>query len=121
MIPDPNTQGSSETRVEAVRLPSDLADVIRNSHRIFEVLKSLAHPARLVIMGCIVDGATSVSELVAVLGLNQSTLSKQLRRLCDDGLIDCERNSRDRRSIVFHLRDDRIRGVIGSLLAEFSV
>jgi ArsR family transcriptional regulator, virulence genes transcriptional regulator len=81
-------------------------------------LKSLAHPARLVILCRLAEGAATVGELEVLLALPQAAVSKHLARLRDEGLVAFER---DGRSIVYTLADARTRRIIGTLYDEFCV
>lgn len=98
-------------------LRPDLSDMVRNSRRIAGILKSLAHPARLIIIRRLATGAASVKELIALLELSQSALSKQLARLREGELVEFDRVGRN---VTYRLRDERIRGLISHLLHEIS-
>ena len=51
------------------------------------VLQALAHPLRLGIMQALAESPLTCSELQALLGCPQSTLSLQLKVLVDQGLV----------------------------------
>jgi len=52
-----------------------------------EVLKALAHPARLEIVGGLLKNECNVSQIQEKLGLPQSTVSQHLRVLKNGGII----------------------------------
>lgn len=54
------------------------------------LFQSLGDPARLAILRRLANGSTRVVDLVAALGLAQSTVSKHLACLRDCGLVDSE-------------------------------
>ena len=56
------------------------------------VLKALADPVRLRIVRAVSQAELSVAELVQVLGLPQSTVSRHLKPLRDSGLVGTRRN-----------------------------
>ena len=56
-----------------------------------DVLKALAHPARLRIVAALCEGTENVTGLAARLGLPQAIVSQQLRILRMSGLVDMER------------------------------
>jgi len=58
------------------------------------LLKALAHPRRLMIMGHLVGGEKTVGELQERCGISQSQLSQFLARMRLEGLIACERRGR---------------------------
>src|ERR1700759_743184 len=66
-------------------------------------LQALAAPSRLMILSRLRGGPMSVTELVAAVGLEQSSVSHQLRLLRTLGLVDSERRGR---SILYSLFDD---------------
>ncbi|RLB65412.1 MAG: ArsR family transcriptional regulator [Deltaproteobacteria bacterium] len=53
--------------------------------RVVDVLKAVAHPARLRIVAVLRDGKRNVNGLATTLGLNQAIVSQQLRilRMCN--------------------------------------
>lgn len=55
--------------------------------RAIEVLKALAHPARLRILGMLASGELCVCQMTAVLGLAVSTVSAHLAELRRAGLV----------------------------------
>jgi len=58
------------------------------------LLKALSHPGRLLIMGHLVAGPKSVSELQELCGISQSQLSQFLSRMKLEELVSCERKGR---------------------------
>ena len=90
--------------------------MLENASLTTQFLKSLAHPARLVILCRLAEGGINVGELETMLGLPQAAVSKQLARLREDGLVDCRREGR---SIVYSLADERTRRIIRALYDEF--
>jgi len=57
-------------------------------------LKALANENRLMILCYLADGEKSVSELEALLGIRQPTLSQQLARLRVEGLVQTRRDAK---------------------------
>lgn len=92
------------------------ADMLDNAQRTTEFLKALSHPARLVILCKLAEGALTVGELEEFLELPQSAVSKQLARLRDDDLVEFRR---DGRSITYSLKGERTLRVIQTLYDEF--
>jgi ArsR family transcriptional regulator len=66
------------------------ANVLRAS----DFLKTLAHPHRLLILCHLAEGERSVGELERLLKLRQPTLSQQLARLREDGLVETRRTGK---------------------------
>jgi len=53
-----------------------------------EVAKALAHPSRLLIVDALSQSETCVCDLTAMVGADQSTVSKHLAVLRNAGLVD---------------------------------
>ncbi len=96
--------------------PPNSSEMLANAQRTTDFLKSLSHPARLVILCRLAEGRASVGELEDFLQLPRSAVSKQLARLREDGLVDC---TRDGRSITYSLLDEKARVIISTLYQEF--
>lgn len=79
-------------------------------------LKAISHPARLVILCRLAEGAANVGELEAFTELPQAEVSKHLARLRADGLVAAERDGRARTYALTEARTARIMRV---LHAEF--
>lgn len=79
-------------------------------------LKSLSHPARLVLLCRLTESPATVSELEAFIDLPQAEVSKHLARLRADGLVRAERIGR---SINYALTDERTAKVVRLLHKEF--
>ncbi|MFZ0382072.1 MAG: metalloregulator ArsR/SmtB family transcription factor [Solirubrobacteraceae bacterium] len=75
------------------------------AERLADTMFALATPSRLLILAALRDGARSVSEIIAVVGMEQSAVSHQLRVLRDHGVVSVERRGRER---LYGLRDEHI-------------
>ncbi len=75
------------------------------AERLADTMFALATPSRLLILAALRDGARSVSEIIAVVGMEQSAVSHQLRVLRDYGVVSVERRGRER---LYGLRDEHI-------------
>ena len=69
-----------------LNFPGSAMEVLRdNSERAASLLKSLANPDRLLLLCQLVEGERSVTELEALTGIRQPTLSQQLGVLRNEG------------------------------------
>jgi len=75
-------------------------------------LRSLASRHRLMILCVLFEGETSVSELVARLGLTQSNLSRHLATLRGEGLVATRR---ERTTIYYAIGSERVRPILAEL------
>ena len=72
----------------------------------------LASEARLQILCRLLDGERSVGELAQACGISQSSMSQQLKRLKDAGLIE---GRRDRQTIYYSVKGREVAAVLGTL------
>ena len=70
----------------------------RTAEMVSELMKTLAHPKRLLILCQLVEGERSVGELAKLLGMREAAVSQQLTLLRKDKLVAtrtfCARPSR---------------------------
>ncbi len=75
-----------------------------------KIIKALAHPSRLFIVEELNKKERSAGELTKMIGSDQSTVSKHLSILKNEGLIFDERNGT---TIMYHLKCPCILNFIG--------
>jgi DNA-binding transcriptional ArsR family regulator len=71
------------------------------AEQVADAMFALSTPSRVEILGCLLEGARSVSELTESLGMGQSAVSHQLRVLREHELVKAEWVGR-RRLYVLH-------------------
>jgi len=81
----------------------------RDLDRLSLIYKALADPTRLKIVSALKDGEMCVCDLAALLGLSESAVSHQLRRLRDLSLV---RNRRDGQVLYYSLDDHHVNELI---------
>lgn len=94
----------------------DPGEMSSNARDAASFLKGLANENRLMILCNLVEGEMNVRDLEARLGIRQPTLSQQLTRLRNDGLVETRRESK---SIYYSLASDEAREVIEHLFWLF--
>ena len=77
-----------------------------------DLLRALAHEARLMILCMLVEGEKSVGELEAFLEMRQPTVSQQLARLRADRLVQTRREGK---TIYYSLASEEARKVVSVL------
>ena len=77
-----------------------------------DVLKALAHPARLRIVAALCEGEQSVSGLAQRLGIRPAIVSQQLRILRMSGLVAAARKGG---FAVYHLAEPRLKDLVACL------
>jgi DNA-binding transcriptional ArsR family regulator len=80
------------------------------------LLKTLAHPVRLMLACTLAEGEYSVGELEERLGIHQPTLSQQLGVLREAGIV---KTRRDARQIFYRLTEARAARLIEALYTIF--
>jgi DNA-binding transcriptional ArsR family regulator len=75
------------------------------AEQVADAMFALSTPSRVQILGCLLDGPHAVTELMDKLGMEQSTVSHQLRVLREHTLVKAERVGRRR---VYALHDEHV-------------
>ena len=88
----------------------------KSARRASRFLKTISNEHRLLVLCNLADSEKTVSELAAIIGINQPTLSQQLARLRADGLVDTRRNGKN---IYYSLARTEVRDVIQVLHDAF--
>jgi len=86
--------------------------------KVNRIFKALSDPTRLRIVFLLLDRELCVCELMAILGLEQSRISHQLRILRDGGLL---RDDREGRWIIYRMPEavkERLRPLLEMSLRE---
>jgi len=91
-------------------------DMTRHADSAASLLKSLAHPARLLVMCRLVEGEASVSDLQALGELSMSALSQHLAVLRDAGLVNTRREAQ---TIYYSLAESHALGVMNALHSAY--
>ena len=90
--------------------------IAKSASRASRFLKSISNEHRLLVLCNLVESEKTVSELAALIGINQPTLSQQLARLRADGLVATRRSGK---SIHYSLASDHARAMLGLLFELF--
>jgi len=91
------TATSREMMVGSDRVPAatpPLSALLEAAEQAGVLLRSIANTRRLLILCVLVEGERSVGELEAIIGLSQPTMSQQLARLREDGLVATRRQGK---------------------------
>ena len=75
------------------------------AEKVADAMFALSTPSRVLILGCLLDGPHTVSELMDALEMEQSAVSHQLRVLREHRLVRAEREGRTR---VYALHDEHV-------------
>ncbi|BBU81765.1 transcriptional regulator [Escherichia coli] len=93
---------------------TELAQLQACAEQAAALLKSMSHPKRLLIL-CMLSGSpgTSAGELTRITGLSASATSQHLARMRGEGLIDCQRDARER--ILYSIKNEAVNAIIATL------
>jgi DNA-binding transcriptional ArsR family regulator len=80
-----------------------------NYEKVSEILKALAHPARLKMVAGLLKDECNVAQIQKVLGLPQSTISQHLRVLKNAGII---KGRREGTKTCYRVIDARVRKIV---------
>tara|TARA_R110000822_G_scaffold310472_2_gene443345 strand:+ start:6859 stop:7176 length:318 start_codon:yes stop_codon:yes gene_type:complete len=87
----------------------NIKEMRRSAEVASELMKILSNENRLMILCQLVDGEKSVGELVELLGLNQPTVSQQLSRMKNQGLVSYRKNAQ---TVYYSLKGEAAQKVI---------
>lgn len=80
---------------------------------IADIMFALSAPSRVQILGCLLGGPLPVGEITAMLGMEQSAVSHQLRILREHALVKAERDGKRR---VYGLFDEAVSELLAAAL-----
>ncbi|HRO67059.1 MAG TPA: metalloregulator ArsR/SmtB family transcription factor [Pseudobdellovibrionaceae bacterium] len=93
------------------------ADKIEKSCvEVSQILKALAHPQRLILLGNLLEGPKTVGELVTLCGASQSQISHFLMRMKLEGLVKAEREGR---FVLYSVADKRLIRLMRVIQSEY--
>jgi DNA-binding transcriptional ArsR family regulator len=92
--------------------PTDLSELKANAAVMAGRLKLMSHPERLLMLCRMDEGEVSVTELVELAGLSQSSVSQHLAMLREEGVVSIRGEAQTR---FYSLKDPTVRGVIHTL------
>lgn len=91
---------------------ADLSELKANAASMAGRLKLMSHPERLLMLCRMDEGEVSVSELIELTGLSQSSVSQHLAMLREEGVVSIRAEAQTR---FYSLIDPVVRGVIHAL------
>ena len=104
----------SEIQPDAVKMSP--ADMESRAGEVTALLKTLAHPMRLMLVCTLVEGEYSVSQLEATLDIHQPNLSQQLTVLRDANIVETRR---DGKQIFYRLTAEKAAQLVAALYTIF--
>lgn len=92
--------------------PTDRAELKANTAVMARRLKLMSHPERLLMLCRLDEGEASVTELVELVGLSQSSVSQHLAMLREEGVVSIRGEAQTR---FYKLNDALVSGIIHAL------
>lgn len=96
--------------------PVDFTDMQSSAQAASQLLKSLSHPDRLMLLCQLTQGEYCVSELEDLVGLGQPSLSQQLGVLRKDNLVNTRREGKQ---IYYSIGSDDALAILDVLYQRF--
>ncbi|HHT1703769.1 TPA: ArsR/SmtB family transcription factor [Citrobacter freundii] len=92
---------------------TELEQLQASAEQAAALLKAMSNPKRLLIL-CMLCGSpgTSAGELARVTGLSPSATSQHLARMCEEGLIESQR---DAQRILYSIKNAAVNSLIATL------
>jgi DNA-binding transcriptional ArsR family regulator len=109
-------KGKRNGAATGTRAGARMDELSQNARHVAELLKSMANPARLVILCRLAECECSVGELERAVGLSQSAISQHLAVLRRNEVVACRR---DGQTVFYSLASSDIVTVMGTLHAVF--
>lgn len=94
----------------------NVKDMIPAAEAAADLMRSLSHPQRLLVLCALVDGERSVAELREQLGIEQVPMSQQLMRLRADGLVEARREGT---TVFYRIARGEVLTVVQALHSAF--
>jgi ArsR family transcriptional regulator len=94
----------------------NVRDLIPGAGEAAELLRSLSHPQRLLVLCALGNEERSVAELRELLDIDQVPMSQQLMRLRADGLVEARR---DGTTVYYRITKPEVLTVIEALHSAF--
>ncbi len=91
-------------------------DMEKRAGEVANLLKTLSHPVRLMLVCTLVEGEYSVGALEEQIGIGQPTLSQQLAVLRDAGIVETRREAKQ---IFYRLTEAKAAQLVGALYSIF--
>ncbi|RJT36352.1 transcriptional regulator [Mesorhizobium waimense] len=92
------------------------ADMEDRAGEVAGLLRTMSHPARLMIVCTLVEGEYSVGQLEEELGIHQPSLSQQLTVLRDAGIVETRREAKQ---IFYRLTEAKAARLVEALYPIF--
>jgi DNA-binding transcriptional ArsR family regulator len=121
MTPDPYGPYLRESDGNLAEQPAEEGGWTRplrgNAVRVSDLLKSMAHEGRLIILCLLSEQERSVAELNEAVDLSQPALSQQLARLRSDRLVATRRKGK---SVFYSVASEEVRQIVRTMCAIYA-
>ncbi|MCP5076589.1 MAG: helix-turn-helix transcriptional regulator [Psychromonas sp.] len=94
----------------------ELEQLKERASEVSDILKTMAHPERLMVLCQLIDGEVGVGQLQENTALSQSAFSQQLSVLKKHNLVKVRKESQQ---VFYSLADERIKALIASFHSIF--
>lgn len=116
MTPQEDGPGAAAAGERGPAAPLSSDAMAARAGQVSDLLKTLAHPGRLMIVCRLVEGELSVGDLERQLAIHQPSLSQQLTVLRRAGIVQTRRQAKQ---VFYRLSEDRVALLIVALYEIF--
>ena len=92
--------------------PNSIESLLESATQASSLLKLISHPHRLMILCLLLESERSVTELVEIVGINQTAMSNHLAKLRSEGLVEF---TRYHRVLQYRINSPEAEAIIGTL------
>ncbi|MBS1958499.1 MAG: helix-turn-helix transcriptional regulator [Bdellovibrionales bacterium] len=90
----------------------------KKAEQVSLVLKQLAHPDRLMVLCCLLDGEKTVNELVGYANASQSWVSQFLSKMKLSGLVDSQKKGV---FVYYRIAEPRLKAIMTAIYKAYCV
>ena len=96
----------------------DIEVMQQNAEAAAAMLKSLAHPSRLLVLCALVEREHTAGELEQLVGLSQSAVSQHLAKLRNEGIVTTRREAQ---KIFYALGNENVKRILETMHSVYCV
>jgi DNA-binding transcriptional ArsR family regulator len=93
-----------------------MQELFQSSEKAASFLKGLASPHRLALLCLLSEGEKNVTDLIALSGLPQTSVSQHLAKLKNEGIVDF---TRSHRTLTYYISSPLAQNILSNLYREF--
>lgn len=89
-----------------------MQDMLEQADEVSQLLKLIANKHRLMALCALVEQPRNVTELIAIVGIAQTSMSNHLAMLREANIVDFKR---DHRTLTYFIKNDKLHRLLATL------